>query len=313
MPQKNLIIDGKEVQLSEPYSPTQSLNPFQGRVSILETITAAWLGGNDSIPLSPLLVGEPGVGKNRIVYEMAKLRDHQELYIFQGHEDVTAEDMACLVRFSDKAGDRRLDYILSPISSAMVTGGICFVDEIAKIRPRALALLVSLLDERRYMDSNLLGGRIKAHENFRFIAATNNADLINNSLPEFIKSRVRPEIFVDYQNREEIDTLFIEKMKSFIAGLGNNDEGFIDFKLKNDIKPLLDVFWVKWYDLKNNKQKLPTPRDVLYLFNLAAGFSGTLGKTKEGLMQRDIPVKKEYIKIEQDHLIRAFDEFSRWI
>ena len=78
----------------------------------------------------------------------------------QGHEDVTAEDLASSVRFRDSGSG--MEYVVSPLVTAMERGAICFIDEIGKIRPRALALLVSVLDERRYIDSTLLGTRIKA-------------------------------------------------------------------------------------------------------------------------------------------------------
>jgi hypothetical protein len=304
MSQITTIVSGKEVQLSEPYAPDQNqVSDFVGRERILETITASWIWTKEKIeevkslrnirieqrirnaekdqeaernsvsimPLSPLLVGEPGVGKNRIVYELAMLKS-QPLYILQGHEDVTAEDMACLVRFSDKPGERKLDYILSPLATAMITGGICFIDEIGKIRPRALALLVSVLDERRYMDSNLLGGRIWAREEFRFIAATNNAD--THSIPEFINSRMRPVIYVDYQSKEEIDRIVKNMFKKNLSK--TNQEHTVSILLKEKIEPLLIVFWSKWNELlAEDNFKLPAPRDIIFLFNLANGFKET--------------------------------------
>lgn len=195
-------IGSKRVLASSPYEQKKELK-FIGRDDEMKMIVAAWLASNGSIPLSPLLVGEPGVGKNRLVYELAK-RTGRKLYIFQGHEDVTAEDLACSVRFSDtKQGT--MDYVASPLVTAMHSGGICFIDEIGKIRPRALALLVSVLDERRYIDSTLLGERVYAKSTFRFIAATNTGEI--QLLPEFIQSRMRPVIKVGYPPQEEINKI----------------------------------------------------------------------------------------------------------
>jgi MoxR-like ATPase len=111
--------------------------------------------------------------------------------------------LACAVRFSDDP-DKKMDYVLSPLVTAMRVGGICFVDEIAKVRPRALALLSSVLDERHYIDSILLGARVNSHPGFRFIAATNTADIAGSALPEFLRSRLRPVIEVGYPSPEEI-------------------------------------------------------------------------------------------------------------
>ena len=237
---------GKTVLASEPYQPhAAALAPFVGRLRELKMVTAAWIGSPTAPPLSPLLLGEPGVGKNRLVYELAR-RTGLDLYIFQGHEDVTAEDLACAVRFSDQPG-RTMDYLASPLVTAMQRGGICFLDEIGKIRPRALALLVSVLDERRYLDSTLLGERVPAHPRFRFIAATNLEEM--GVLPEFICSRMRPVIEVGHPPREEIDLLVARQA----AGVP-------------DLKPLLQTFW----DLFGGLKRPPSPRDAIHLFALAA-------------------------------------------
>lgn len=242
----------KTVFLSRPYVP-KAMTDLIGREAEMKLVTAAWLTGPDHLPLSPLLLGEPGVGKNRIVYELAK-KLNRGLYIFQGHEDVTAEDLACAVRFSDDES-RRMDYVVSPLVTAMYTGGICFIDEIAKIRPRALALLVSVLDERRYIDSTLLGERVDAKPGFRFIAATNTADLEGNAMPEFIRSRTRPIIDVGYPKEKEIN-LIIETRHN---------------RIKDQLDPLLDAFWELWH--KNYPKRSPTPRDVIYTFDLAVNLA----------------------------------------
>jgi MoxR-like ATPase len=246
-PQK-LQIGSKNVFASQPYIVPR-ITDLVGRTEELELITAAWLAGTGQMPLAPLLLGEPGVGKNRVVYEVAR-RAGKELYIFQGHEDVTAEDLACAVRFSDDL-ERKMDYVASPLVTAMIRGGICFIDEIAKIRPRALALLVSVLDERRYIDSTLLGERVQAHEGFRFIAATNTADLEGNAMPEFLRSRMRPLIPVGYPAREEIDSI----VRSLHPRLGAQAGS------------LLDIFWLEWE--RSGSKSPPSPRDAIYAFNLA--------------------------------------------
>ena len=90
---ESIILNSSEkVLASEPYRPRGNTD-FVGRLHEIKTVTAAWIGGGAQPPLSPLLVGEPGVGKNRLVYELSR-RVGLDLYIFQGHEDVTAEDMA---------------------------------------------------------------------------------------------------------------------------------------------------------------------------------------------------------------------------
>jgi MoxR-like ATPase len=237
---------GKAVLASESYrSREATLSTFVGRLRELKMVTAAWMGGGVLPPLCPLLLGEPGVGKNRLVYELSR-RTGLDLYIFQGHEDVTAEDLACTVRLSDEPG-RTMDYVVSPLVTAMHRGGICFVDEIGKVRPRALALLASVLDERRYIDSTLLGERVQAHPRFRFIAATNTGEI--NVLPEFIRSRMRPVIEVGYPPKEEINQIISRQTAH-----------------ETQSEKLLQTFW----DLFAGIQRPPSPRDAIHVFALAA-------------------------------------------
>jgi MoxR-like ATPase len=240
------LSQSKAVLAPDPFKPRGGVvRSFVGRLHELKMVIAAWIGGGGLPPLCPLLIGEPGVGKNRLVYELAH-RTGLDLYIFQGHEDVTAEDMACTVRFSDEPG-RTMDYVVSPLVTAMHRGGICFIDEIGKIRPRALALLASVLDERRYIDSTLLGERVHAHPRFRFIAATNTGEI--NALPEFVRSRLRPVIDVGFPSKEEIDQIIARQSPS-----------------EPDLEKLLQTFW----DLFASIKRPPSPRDALHLFALAA-------------------------------------------
>lgn len=278
-------IHDKRVQLSQPYrAPVMELI---GREEEMKSIQAAWIGGMDNFPFSPLLLGEPGLGKNRIVYECARMHA-KELYISQGHEDVSAEDLICTVRFSDDPG-KKMDYILSPLATAMIRGGIGFIDEIAKIRHRALAPLVSLLDERRYIDSNLLGERVYAHPGFRFIAATNPSDMEGELLPDFIRSRMRPVITIGYPSREEINKM-IQKRYRLLSG---------------ESTPLLARFWDLWKE--KNRDKPPTPRDSIYLFGYALNLAdyevlGPAGPSASGKSSSSsIPGKK--------HLEAAFEIF----
>lgn len=69
---KTVTIGGKELFVSEPYKPRRS--EFVGRESETALIMAAWTAAFGRAPLNPLLTGEPGVGKNRLVYECAHVR-----------------------------------------------------------------------------------------------------------------------------------------------------------------------------------------------------------------------------------------------
>lgn len=243
------ILGSKQVLLSQPYEPSIAHgDALVGRERECRTVLAAWLAQPGFTPMAPLLVGEPGVGKNRIVYELARLTS-KSLYILQGHEDLTAEDLACGVRFSDDQ-DRKMEYILSPVATAMMTGQILLIDEVDKVRPRALAPLSPVLDDRRCLDSTLLGVRIYAEPGFRTIAATNSVDGAGEGLPDFVRSRLRPLIQVGYPARAEI--------KRIVQGR---------FGRLNAQDGLMKSFWGLWDHHRTDS--LPSPRDALYTFSLA--------------------------------------------
>ncbi len=245
-------IGGKQVILAEPYRAQYFATV--GRDHEMRMLTAAWMTLGGHPPMSPLLVGEPGTGKNALAYELAR-RTRKQLYIFQGTEDVGVEDLACTVRFSDDPA-RKMDYVASPLVTAMLEGEILFFDEIAKCRPRALAALVSVCDERRSIDSTLLGERISAHHGFRLVAATNSADLDGGAFPEFLRSRLRPMITVGHPPEEEIRAI-----------VGQRYETRFKERLASEIDPLLERFWTRWRERQRSSP--PTPRDVIHIFDLA--------------------------------------------
>jgi MoxR-like ATPase len=245
------VIGNKTVQLAAPYRlPTAE--PLIGRDAELRLLTAAWLAVGDQAPMSPLLVGEPGTGKGKIVFELAR-RTGRPLFVLTGHDDFTPEDVVgCHVRFSDDT-EKRFDYVLGPLATALVCGGTLFIDEIAKLRPRALAPLTALLDERRYVDSLVLGERIHAAPGFRVVAATNTSDLDALSMPEFLRSRLRPVIHVGPPSRDTIDGILTSR---FDRRFG-----------RERADALLDAFWTGW--VSRSSQTGPTPRDAILVFSLA--------------------------------------------
>jgi hypothetical protein len=156
---------------------------------------------------------------------------------------------------------------------------------------------VSVLDERRYIDSTLLGERIVAHDGFRFIAATNTADLEGNAMPEFIRSRMRPVINVGYPLNEEIELIIKKRFPDLGKALGDH----------------LKHFWTLWGTL--GRDHPPTPRDVIYVFNLANNLAGFDAANKvrpfASLSSGNffpLDAKDRGLPIEARHLETAFKE-----
>src|SRR5207237_313454 len=71
-----------------------------------------------------------------------------------------------------------------------------------RMSEKSWASLAPLLDNRRYVESMVAGIKIKAHPNFRMVA-TMNDDASTFELPEYIHSRLQPQIWIDFPERDE--------------------------------------------------------------------------------------------------------------
>lgn len=170
-----------------------------GQEEVMRQLLAAWLVVDEKdLPMNPRLVGKPGVGKTTLAYAAAK-RLQQEIYILQATVDTRPEDLL-ITPVIEGAG--RLRYVASPLVTAMIRGGICILDEGNRMSEKSWASLAPLLDSRRYVESIVAGIKIKAHPSFR-IVATMNDDASTFDLPEYIHSRLQPQILIDFPEREE--------------------------------------------------------------------------------------------------------------
>lgn len=111
----------KRVWPRQPYVPDEThFTDCVGREEESRMVAAAWLDGADSLPLSPLLVGPPGCGKNHLVFAMAR-RMGLGLYVCQGYENITAEELACTLLPSDEGNGLhgfRLGFACQPTGAA---------------------------------------------------------------------------------------------------------------------------------------------------------------------------------------------------
>ena len=82
----------------------------------MRQLLAAWMVVTDAdIPMSPRLIGKPGVGKTTLAYAAAK-RMGRDVFIMQATLDTRPEDLL-VTPVIEGAG--RLRYVASPLVSAM--------------------------------------------------------------------------------------------------------------------------------------------------------------------------------------------------
>jgi MoxR-like ATPase len=193
---RKIEIDGVTIHLAHPDELPMR---WIGQPELLLQLHACWrLVEERDVPLSPRIIGKPGVGKTTLAYSAAKMLG-RDVYIFQATMDTRPEDLLITPVVAEQ---QKIQYVASSIVTAMITGGTAVLDEGNRMSEKSWASLAPLLDTRRYIESIVSGVKVKAHPDFR-IVATMNDDASTFEIPEYIHSRLQPQIFIDFPERDE--------------------------------------------------------------------------------------------------------------
>lgn len=191
---KKVTIDDVELILSHPLG---KVNKWIGQDEPQRQLLACWLTvDKEDLPLTPRIIGYPGVGKTTLATATAASRN-QEIYIMQCTADTRPEDLLVTPVLSSKGN---ISYHASPLLSAVITGGIAILDEGNRMSEKSWASLAGLFDHRRMVESVVAGITTHAHKEFR-AAVTMNEDESTFEIPDYIMSRLQPGIEVGFPDK----------------------------------------------------------------------------------------------------------------
>jgi MoxR-like ATPase len=194
--QREVTIDGIHLHLSQPH---QARGEWIGQREVLQQLMACWLVVDErDLPLTPRLVGPPGIGKTALGMAGAELRK-QELYIYQCTADTRPEDLLVTPVLAESG---KIAYHASPLVTAILRGGVCILDEGNRMNEKSWASLAPLFDQRRYVESIVAGITISAHPDFR-CCVTMNQDESTFEIPDYILSRLQPTLTLGFPERHD--------------------------------------------------------------------------------------------------------------
>jgi nitric oxide reductase NorQ protein len=115
-----------------------------------------------------LLKGPTGCGKTRFVTHMAA-KLGRPLFTVSCHDDLTAADLTG--RYLLQGGETR--WVDGPLTEAVRSGGICYLDEVVEARKDVTVVLHPLTDDRRLLPLERTGELLEAPNDFMLVVSYN--------------------------------------------------------------------------------------------------------------------------------------------
>ena len=174
-----------------------------------------------------LLKGPTGTGKSRFIEFMGHQLD-KKLITVSCHEETSSTDL--IGRYIIKGAETV--WLDGPLTMAVKTGAILYLDEIAEARPDVIVAIHSLTDHRRELFIDKLGETVKAHKDFMLVASFNPGyqrgfkELKPSTRQRFVAvsfayptAKKEVEIVINETNIQEADALKLVNIANKIRNL----------------------------------------------------------------------------------------------
>lgn len=135
-----------------------------------------------------LLKGPTGSGKTKLAETLSVDMD-QKMNSINCSVDLDAESLLGYKTIENIDGVSHIVFVDGPVLEAMKEGNILYIDEINMAKPETLPILNGVLDFRRTITNPFTGEVIKAHDEFKVIAAINVGYVGTLPMNEALKNR----------------------------------------------------------------------------------------------------------------------------
>ncbi len=135
-----------------------------------------------------LLKGPTGSGKTKLAEHLSFVTG-QPLHSVNCSTDLDAEALLGFKTLNRDGNETVIGFVPGPVVTAMTRGHILYIDEINMAKPDTLPLINGVLDHRRSITNPFTGEIVRAHADFRVIAAINEGYIGTVPLNEALKNR----------------------------------------------------------------------------------------------------------------------------
>ena len=195
------------------------------------------------LKLPLLLKGPTGCGKTRFVAHMAA-RLGLPLFTVACHDDLTAADLTG--RYLLKGGETV--WTDGPLTRAVRTGGICYLDEVVEARKDVTVVLHPLTDDRRILPLERTGETLHAPDDFMLVVSYNPGyqNILKNLKPSTRQRFIAisfdyppPEVETEVVARE---TGLEESRAALLVRLARRLRGLKDYDLEEGASTRLVIY-----------------------------------------------------------------------